>query len=441
MSDDTISARLLGPLGALANMLTDARRRSEERAKATHERFNVFTTVLGATDEVRLHTRFLHCLLNPAGLHDCGPFFLDLFFATLKEMPGVDHEGDAALFEPAVRKKTWEVEKEASRVEHGKIDLLLETQGFGIAIENKIYAYEQEDQLVRYARYLSGKYGSAFRVIYLTLDGKKSGTHGGIPYLRISYAEHILEWLEKCLCATYHIIPINQVLLQYREVVRHLTGKTLESAAMKPIYDFIYQHPDIIRFKEQLNIGIVTARQTFLDHLADGIIQNLQNEFQVRLRPNLEQGRFGADPNGALIIAPRQDSPLRHAPFEIWVEHIAKWNGLMVGIEANYEKPRLSADDQLLLAQMNRILERDAKARKYHKADPQELWDGTYWPVGWHDLLYTHIDERLAALIETPLHHTVSKECANIRSYIRLLEQVYVEAKSLPLLPDAGILS
>jgi PD-(D/E)XK nuclease superfamily len=431
---------LLGPLSAVANILTDARRRSEERAKATHERFNVFTTVLGATDEVRLHTRFLYCLLNPAGLHDCGPLFLDLFFATLKEMHGVDHDGNAALFEPAAREKAWEVEKEASRGDHGKIDLLLETQGFGIAIENKIYAYEQEDQLVRYARYLSDKYGNAFRVIYLTLDGKKSGTHRGIPYLRISYAEHILQWLEKCLCATYHIIPINQVLLQYREVVRHLTGKTLESAAMKPIYDFIYHHPEIIRFRKEIDIGIVTARETFLDHLAVGIIQNLQKEFQVRLRPNLVQGRFGADPNGALIIALRQDSPLRHAPFEIWVEHIAKWNGLMVGIEAKYDKPPLSADDRLLFTQMNLILERDAKTRGDHKADPHELWDGTYWPVGWHDLIYTHIDERLATLIETPLHQTVSKECDNIRSYIRLLEQVYVEAKSLPLLPDAEAL-
>jgi hypothetical protein len=87
---------------------------------------------------------------------------------------------------------------------------------------------------------------------------------------------------------------------------------------------------------------------------------------------------------------------------------------------------------------MNLILERHSKDRGYHKAAPHQLWDGTYWPTGWHDLVYTHIDERLATLIETPLHQTVSEVCDDIRSHIQLLEQVFTEAKSLPPLSDAG---
>src|ERR1035437_7363359 len=49
----------------VTKMIAEAHIRAEERAKAAHERFNVFTTLLGENDEVLLHTRFLHCLLDP----------------------------------------------------------------------------------------------------------------------------------------------------------------------------------------------------------------------------------------------------------------------------------------------------------------------------------------------------------------------------------------
>ena len=41
--------------------------------------FNIFTTLLNKSDEVRLHSKFLHFLLNPAADHSQGSLFLDLF--------------------------------------------------------------------------------------------------------------------------------------------------------------------------------------------------------------------------------------------------------------------------------------------------------------------------------------------------------------------------
>src|SRR5438046_832839 len=90
MNEPTFPTRALEQL---LEMLREAETRADERSKVTHERFNVFTTLLEAHDEVRLHTRFLHCLLDPKGCHDCESLFLDLFSATLAEFPGVNHDG------------------------------------------------------------------------------------------------------------------------------------------------------------------------------------------------------------------------------------------------------------------------------------------------------------------------------------------------------------
>jgi len=418
----------------LARLLSDARIRSEARAKVTHQRFNVFTTLLSASDEVRLHTRFIHCLLDPQGFHDCGPLFLNLFFETLEELPGVNHGNSPVPIDLPPSMGPWTVEKEAFRPSVGQIDLLLETPGFGIAIENKIYAEEQKDQLARYSAYLKGRFGEPIRVIYLTLDGKPSATHGNTEYLRISYADHILAWLEHCLRETYRIIPINQVLLQYREVVRSLTGKTMDTEVMNSIAEFILKNSDVLRFRQQINQGVEVARAAFMDQLADGITKELQSEFQVRYRTRLKEGRFGLDSNGALIITPSENSPLHGVPFEIWVEHIAKWFGVAVGIEAKYEKPPISAELDLHLKRMNERLDLDAANRKYHKATLTSTWRESYWPTGWHNLLADlSEDEVLADLFKTPMPVTVAKVCADIRNHIELLERVYVETSVVPV--------
>ena len=217
----------------------EAQARADEHAKATHERFNVFTTLLPAHDEVRLHTRFLHCLLNPAdGSHDCGTLFLNLFFATLKERPGMDDKDQEVSIDFPQPNEKWTFEKEAYRAGFGQIDILVEHPGFGIAIENKIYANEQTEQIARYARYLESRHVPGL-VLYLTLDGKVSETHESKPYIRISYANHILDWLEKCLRETHDKIPINQVLQQYRAVVLKLTGKKLNKNMFDKLIDKI----------------------------------------------------------------------------------------------------------------------------------------------------------------------------------------------------------
>lgn len=433
MPQTAIEQSNLDQLLKVTKMLAEGHIRSEARAKATHARFNVFTTLLSVSDEVRLHTRFLHCLLDPKGCHDCGSLFLRLFFATIEELVPVDHEERQKPLVFSSHTGEWKVSKEASRREYGQIDLLLESSEFGFAIENKIHAAEQEGQLASYAKYLRSKYGDRAFLVYLTLDGKRSADKGA-SYVRISYADHILSWLDKCLRETYQIIPVNQVILQYREVVRQLTGKNTDIEVMKHVAEFITQHSDIIRYHKQIEAAIEVARADFMDKLAEGIIKHFEPHFRVRLRSNLVQNRFGADANGALIITPPVNSPLHHAPFEIWVLQIHEWVRVMIGIESKYEKPPLSSEHRLLCERMNVILTRYSKARGYHQCSERErsFLPITSWPVGWHDLIQRIDNERLATLLDskTPLAETVAKVCADITEYIKLLEGVYLEAVS-----------
>lgn len=424
MSDSTHRSIL-----QLTGIISNAHLRAEERAKATHERFNVFTTLLSAHDEVRLHTRFIYNLLNPAGTHDCGRLFLDLFFETLAETPPLDHAGNPVKWEPLPEATIWKAHKEKS-VSDGQIDLLLEATCCGIAIENKIHAAEQTGQLARYDRYLTSRHKPDPRLLFLTLDGKQATSHGTATYFRISYESHILVWLEKCLRETYRFIPINQVLLQYRKVVRQLTGRTLNSAIMKTVTDFVVGNPDIIRYHQQIENGIAGARVVFMDRLAEGITKAMGSNYQVRPRPDLGQASFGSHPNGALIITPPPESPLHGKPFEIWVEHISKWRAVVVGIESKFGKPLKTPQSIEFFRRMNQLLTEDAASRPYHKADRQILWDGTEWPTGWHDLICPIDNAQLATLIETPIEQTAASVCDGIRIHIALLERIYIQTSS-----------
>lgn len=322
MSDQiSISDPVLATFSQLGTKLSNAHIWSEAMAKATHGRFNVFTTVLKATDEVRLHTRFIHCLLDPKGSHDCGALFLNLFFETLNAKECLSPKNKSIKFDLPSEKAVWTVFKEASRSVFGQMDILLESAGQGIAIENKIGASEQDNQVSCYANYLESRFPEKALVIYLTLDGKKSLTAGDKTYLCISYADHVLAWLEKCLQATYQIIPINQVLLQYREVIRQLTNQTLDAENMKPIVEFVRANPDIIRFRSEIALAAEEAIQVTWDEMELQITESCPEGYSIEVSQEVGQGRFGKNTRSALIIRPAEGSQLLGANFDILIEH------------------------------------------------------------------------------------------------------------------------
>ena len=85
----------------------------------------------------------------------------------------------------------------------GRIDILVtDNSSNAILIENKIYAKDQNSQLLRYSKYGNSKQKSC-SLLYLTLYGSKPSIESlaGLlegEYQTISYSQNIVKWLEAC---------------------------------------------------------------------------------------------------------------------------------------------------------------------------------------------------------------------------------------------------
>lgn len=86
----------------------------------------------------------------------------------------------------------------------GKIDIIVrDSQSKAIIIENKIYAEDQKNQLLRYYNYGERYYADNYRLFYLTFEGtypSECATSGKcLNHINLSYREHIINWLENCM--------------------------------------------------------------------------------------------------------------------------------------------------------------------------------------------------------------------------------------------------
>jgi hypothetical protein len=352
-----------------------------KEADLTREPFNLFTTLLSHDDEVRLHTRFLHCLLDPNGTHGGGIVFLRAFFAQLTAAPPVAHDGssvDVSAFPWSV----WSVERDVGCADFGNLDLLLFQPGFAIVIENKTRLHEQPEQLMRYAHYLRAKHNGQRLLLFLTPHGSQSATAGGETYYRISYRHHILPWLEKCLVATLPNEAFKPILGQYRDVVKELVGQTPESFAMNQLVEKILLKGDLIRHREKLKDALDHARVRVLAQLAETIRSGLKEYAVISL-----SGReFESRADGILEIKPL-DSSWVEAPFKICLQYWSEKSMLILGLECTDQQandrgvPFDRMKPALLLAKFTKT--------------------GSYstWPVGWVPLVTGFNDEKLADFV------------------------------------------
>lgn len=115
-------------------------------------------------------------------------------------------------------------------VEYRHIDIVIRNaRRQALLLENKIYAGDQDEQLVRYVSTLTQEGYTVLPPLYLTLDGSDADARscGAIKYQRVSYAQDILGWLERCLPRVNQNAAVRESLLQYASVVKTLTGQNL----------------------------------------------------------------------------------------------------------------------------------------------------------------------------------------------------------------------
>jgi hypothetical protein len=218
----------------------------DDIAKITGEKFNIFRILKIESSEVKTHSTFIANLLNPKGSHDQGDVFLKLFYAEL------DKSKLLKINNFICNDANVKVEK---HTEYGYIDIIVtDKKNNAIIIENKIYAEDQEKQLLRYHNYGNKYHKDSFVLLYLTLDGKdatqksKGETIDGIEGLkenqfeRISYSHFIKNWLEECKEKSVNHPILRETITQYINLIKYLTHQTINNKMGKEIINSMLQN-------------------------------------------------------------------------------------------------------------------------------------------------------------------------------------------------------
>lgn len=240
-SEDYLPLDLSAPrLIALLRDIERIRQEHELTARLTGENFNVFRILGLSTAEVRTHSAFIAELLKPDGSHGQGTTYLDLF------LQGLSIEADAFTAKGAKVKVEFNIGGvNLEEGTGGRIDILLtDTGGRHLVIENKVYAGDQNCQLLRY----HNAYPDAL-LFYLTLDGGKpsdwSKGNKDFPIACISYREHILHWLNDCHKASIMLPVVRETILQYENLIRMLTNQTTGDKVNEDAKKLILAHPEM----------------------------------------------------------------------------------------------------------------------------------------------------------------------------------------------------
>lgn len=266
----------------LLQQVTIIQKKYDEIAKITGENFNIFSVMNMEYKEVNTHSAIIGELLNPKGSHGQGDVFLKLFVEEIR-----NHFGSYILlndFENLVNDKICErtISRDVDweNVSGGRIDLIIEDNQQILIIENKLYAIDQEYQLIRYKNYADNKTKKKAIFLYLTLDGKeleneKSYTSEGGLYIQgnnfsykendkfkkiikennkynclyypISYETNIINWIEKCLEKTHSLPIIRETLVQYLHLIKKITNQSTNDKMSEEIKKIILSSDENIK--------------------------------------------------------------------------------------------------------------------------------------------------------------------------------------------------
>lgn len=189
--------------------------------------FNIFEILGVQTRETRLHSAFIAEFLNRNGSHGLGDQPLKLFLKQCSEIKidEFDTENSSVFIEYYLGKI------DSENLSGGRIDLLITDNQKNIVIENKIYAIDQKNQLLRY------KHAENINqplILYLTLDGHEaskeatgSKMQNGIDYYCLSYEKNIFSWLEQCKNIPDISSTIKETIEQYLKLIKKLTKKNM----------------------------------------------------------------------------------------------------------------------------------------------------------------------------------------------------------------------
>ncbi len=230
-------------LRTLLNRIDAVVKSNNKVLDATGGRFNIFSVIGVTTEETRLHSAFIAELLNVNGTHGLKNKPLRAFIKTCLD--------DAFVFESA---------HAVCKVEHyigprtettgGQIDIIVRDNcNRAIIIENKIYAGDQDSQMLRYFNH--SKMYNESRLLYLSLDGKepsdKSLAGADFPYKTLSYKFDIINWLTEVKMIAVDLPLVREALTHYLNLIKNLTNTSFMDKAKKEMMDIVMESPQVLQ--------------------------------------------------------------------------------------------------------------------------------------------------------------------------------------------------
>lgn len=220
----------------------------QEERNRKGENYNLFSILNIERYELK-HSALIANLLDPKGSLGCGDAFLRAFFE-------IALKGTAYPFESSTPPHSYTEYYTGPIVGDtgGRIDILVKSSHYGLIIENKIYAGDQDKQLTRYDNYGKETFGAdGYLLVYLTLygcDASKESTATKsaeeVGYLRLSYAEDILRWLEQCARLADNKPLVRESLNQYIQTIKQLTYQDMNQENIEEIIDLAVDYPEVV---------------------------------------------------------------------------------------------------------------------------------------------------------------------------------------------------
>lgn len=237
----------------LLSRINDTTKKFEEIDLLSGRHFNIFNILKLTTNEVRLHSQFIAELLDAKGSHGQKAVFLNHFIKDILCVENFDCESAKVEIEKYIGKTT--------DVTGGRIDIFISDKANNsIVIENKIYAGDQNNQLVRYYNF------SNKNIFYLNLWGAvpNESSCGNLQadkdYKIISYREHIIPWLELCRKEAVDLPLLREGISHYLNLIKHLVGQSNNKKMANEIRDIITESSLNLKNAIQIEQSVTDAK-------------------------------------------------------------------------------------------------------------------------------------------------------------------------------------
>lgn len=255
-------------LKKLLSEISEISNQYQHQFELSGNNFNIFNVINVTTNEVRLHSKFIAELLNPIGSHGQGDVFLQLFIDKFS----------IKLDTASVRVRVEEHIGTKTETNGGYLDIyVFDNRGANFIIENKIYAPDQDNQLLRYYNFKKDN------ILYLTLfgDAPSKKSYGSLKidedFKLISYQDDIKDWLILCRKEAVELPLLREGISHYINLIETLTGQSSNDIMNDEIRDYISSSSDNLKhaalIEKNMNAVKIKIQWLFWKSLEEKLIK------------------------------------------------------------------------------------------------------------------------------------------------------------------------